>query len=245
MTKVSIITPTFDREKHLPQILGCIASQDYPDFEWLILDDSPAPSQVLGNIAGSNIRYEHISNRVSIGEKRNRLVEQAKGEIIVHFDDDDFYAADYVSTLVAAIQDKDAGLLNLRGWFLYDFRSRFFGYWDLNVKEGLHFECGDQAVRLTMLTKDKNGGLVHNHLGFGFGWAYRKEVWQRSHFPDKDWNEDGEFALAAAENFKLDGISDDRGICLHILHASNTSICFPQYQLPAFMLRQYFPLIKA
>lgn len=244
MKKVSIITPTYNREKCLQQIQHSVLSQDYPDLEWLVLDDSPTPSKVLGTLNTPNMYYKHITKRLSVGEKRNQLIDLARGSIIVHFDDDDFYSPNYISTVVAAIHEKKADLLNLRGWFLFDNRTQFFGYWNLEVKEGLHFECGHQGVSIRIFSKDNNTGLKHNHLGYGFGWAYQKKVWQSSKFSDKSWNEDGEFALKALENFKLDGIMDTQGICLHIFDASNTSKCFPQHQLPIFMLAKYFPLLN-
>ncbi|MGA9917330.1 MAG: glycosyltransferase family 2 protein, partial [Paraburkholderia sp.] len=244
MPKVSIITPTYSRDDHLSQIHRCFKSQDYRYLEWLILDDSPCPSEEFTAIDDSRIRYRHIRQRLSIGEKRNLLVEQATGDIIVHFDDDDFYSFNYVSSMVAVLGEKECDLLNLRGWFLYDCRHRFFGYWDLLLKEGLHYVCNPKSVDLMMLSKDNNSALEHNHLGFGFGWAYRKEVWEKSPFPNKNWNEDGEFALKAREAFKLDGLIDTQGLCLHVLHLSNSSRSFPQYHLPNCLLNRYFPSLE-
>ncbi len=244
MEKISIITPTFNREKYLRQIYNCVLSQDYPNLEWLVLDDSPIPSKELGSLNKPILRYEHVAKRISIGEKRNLLVERAKGDIIVHFDDDDFYAPNYVSTVIASLQEKEADLLNLRGWFLLDRRSQFFGYWNLESREGLHFKCSNQGVQLIKVEKNSDAVFSNTHLGYGFGWTYKKAVWENSKFPDKNWNEDGEFALKARNNFKLDGILDTEGICLHILHATNTSICFPQFHLPDFMLSRYFPTFK-
>jgi glycosyltransferase involved in cell wall biosynthesis len=114
MPKVSIITPTYSRESHLSKIHRCFKSQDYPDLEWLILDDSPGPSEEFTATSDSRIRYRHISKRLSIGEKRNLLVDEAAGDIIVHFDDDDFYNLNYVSSMVGALNEKECDLLNLR-----------------------------------------------------------------------------------------------------------------------------------
>jgi glycosyltransferase involved in cell wall biosynthesis len=245
MTKVSIITPTHDRERFLPSICRCVEAQDYPDWEWLILDDGPSPSKDLQVAQNPRIRYTHTQRRSSIGAKRNWLVERATGDIVVHFDDDDFYHSSYVSSLVSTLHTKQLDLVNMRGWFLYDRRHQFFGYWNLQLKEGLHYVCNPDGMGLMMLDKSNNAPLENNHLGFGFGWAYRKRVWEKSPFPDRDWNEDGEFALKARELFRLDGILDTQGICLHILHAGNTSRSFPQYQLPTFLLGRLFPTVES
>jgi glycosyltransferase involved in cell wall biosynthesis len=239
-----VITPTYGREQFLPQILACFLSQDYPHIEWQVLDDSPQPAECMRDLQLANVHYEHVPVRLSIGEKRNQLVARASGELIVHFDDDDFYAPDYVSTMVAQLQQRNADMLNLRGWFLFDRRTQFFGYWDLTVKEGIHFICSQQGTKLTLLTQENNAAMATNHLGYGFGWIYRKRVWGSIKFPDINFNEDGEFAARAQQSFRLDGVQDKHGICLHVLHLTNTSRCFAQYRLPLFALRTYFPSLQ-
>jgi hypothetical protein len=217
-------------------------SQDYPALEWLILDDSPSPSGIFENPGHPGIHYSHIGKKLTIGEKRNLLVDRASGEIIIHFDDDDFYGPGYVSFMVDSMLEKGADLLNLRGWFLYDVRHRFFGYWNLEVKDGLHYVCNDNGTSPIILSSANNAPLAINHLGYGFGWAYKKAVWQSAPFPDESWNEDGEFALVAQRKFRLDGVQDTQGVCIHVLHPSNISQqCFAQFQLPNFLLPKIFP----
>ena len=116
-----------------------------------------------------------MDRKISIGEKRNILIEKAKGEIIVQFDDDDYYAPNYVSSMVSALTHLGADLINLRGWFLYDVRSDFFGYWDLMQKEGPHYRCDQAGVALTMLSPENNLDFENNQLGFGFSYAFKKK----------------------------------------------------------------------
>jgi len=193
---VSIITPTMSsRIGLLDRCHACVQAQDYPHLEWLIEGDALAEP------------------RLTIGEKRNRLVARAKGDIIVHFDDDDYYGPTYVRGMVHALTEAD--LISLRGWYLYDLRSGFFGYWDLDA-----------------------AGFTRSHFGFSF--AYRKHVSARCQFPHQDWDEDGEFMREAARHFRMLGIHD-YGRCLHILHEGSSSSCFPQYRLPLDELAQKFP----
>ena len=239
---VSIVTPTYNREAFHERVLRYVKWQTYPSIEWLVLDDSPAPSAVLRPLTDPAIRYEHSSTPLSVGAKRNRLIERARGEVILHFDDDDFYAPGYVEAMVGELLSKDVDLLNLRGWFIYDARHRFFGYWDLEVKEGLHYVCNNEGVNPIILSGANNAPLANNHLGYAAGWVYRKKVWQAAPFSDQDWNEDGLFALKAAESFKLAGTHDTRGLCLHLRHPHNvTGQCFAQFQLPEFLLPRIFP----
>jgi hypothetical protein len=63
---------------------------------------------------------------------------------------------------------------------------------------------------------------------------------EKNPYPAINFNEDGLFALNALENFKLDGFFDTQGICLHFIHQTNTSSCFPQYILPPSLMKNFF-----
>jgi glycosyltransferase involved in cell wall biosynthesis len=243
--KVSVITPTYNRDGSLRNALACFRQQTHDDTEWLVLDDSTREPSALRNLEDRNVFYEHVAGRLSIGEKRNILIEKARGETIVQFDDDDYYAPDYVRAMVASLADLGADLINLRGWFLYDRRSGFFGYWDLMQKEGLHYRCDQAGVAVMALNPQNNGGLRDAHFGYGFSYAFRRRVWEAVKFPEIDWNEDGEFSLRARSRFRVDGFQDTRGVCLHLLHPASTSRCFPQHHLPNFLLRRLFPACPA
>jgi len=241
---VSIITPTYNRGMFLKNAFAYFCHQNYRDIEWLILDDSLQETPGFDDLADRNIFYEHIDRKLSIGEKRNILIDKAKGEIIIQFDDDDYYSPDYVRTMVSGLTNLNADLINLRGWFLYDCRSRFFGYWNLMQKEGLHYRCDQTGVALMMLKPQNNKKLENNHLGYGFSYTFKKKVWETVKFPEIDWNEDCEFSLKASSKFKVDGLQDTRGVCLHLLHQASTSRCFPQHHLPSFLLQMLFPALE-
>jgi glycosyltransferase involved in cell wall biosynthesis len=238
---VSVITPTRNRDRFLKNALKYFRSQDYTNIEWLILDDSPQAAECCGDLSDENIFYQHTNRKLSVGEKRNILIERARGEIIIQFDDDDYYAPNYVSSMVSALTELGADLINLRGWFLYDVRSDFFGYWDLMQKEGPHYRCDREGVALTMLTRENGLDFEDNQLGFGFSYAFKRTVWESIKFPAIDWNEDGEFSLKATSKFKVDGIHDTQGICLHFLHQDSTSCCYPQYRIQRFLFQRLFP----
>lgn len=238
--KISIVTPTFNRPEFLMLCYKCVISQKYDNIEWLILDDSDKSNDHFSRLNKQNIIYHHSPLKLSIGEKRNRLVEKATGEIIINFDDDDYYSPDYVSEMVAALEKSKADLINLRSFFLFTSVTRNFGYWELMVKEGLHFKLSPQGIELVMLNHQNNRAFDNIHYGYGFGWAFRKKVWEKTPYSNINWNEDGVFALNAHQNFKLDGFFDVHGICLHFLHKTNSSICFPQYILPPSLMSNFF-----
>ncbi len=229
---VSVITPTHNRSRFLRRALHHFRRQDFREIEWLILDDSTEDAAPLQTSGQENIFYRRVSQKLPIGTKRNILIEQARGEYIVQFDDDDYYAPHYVSHMVGALEAQQADLINLRGWFFYDLPSRFFGYWDLMQKTGPHYCCSQSGVSLAFLSDGNNHGFETNHLGFGFSYVFRRSVWEATPFPDIDWNEDGTFARSALADFVVDGIHDTTGLC-SALHARGQHVALLSSASPA------------
>lgn len=91
---VSILIPTYNRKKFEKLIEHNINAQKYPFItEVIIGDDGEEPLEL--NIKYP-IRYIKMP-RISIGEKRNRLVEESKTEYNAFFDTDDLYHPDYIN----------------------------------------------------------------------------------------------------------------------------------------------------
>jgi glycosyltransferase involved in cell wall biosynthesis len=238
---VSIITPTFDRASCLPRLHRCVMAQDLQDFEWLIDDDSPSPSSYMQGLADPRISYVHGAERRAIGTKRNALIERARGRIVAQFDDDDYYGSGYLSRMVGLMRERGAAFVKLYGFFLYSRSLRLCGYWDLLQRTGRHMVFSKQPLSVVMLDEDNNAPMREVHLGFGFSYVFERAVWEHARFPDIDWNEDRPFAKQAMERFPLVGVQDDACTCIHVLHESSTSRCFPQYLLPRFVVDRLFP----
>ena len=103
---VSVITPTYNRRRFIPYLIQCYENQTYKkeNMEWIILDDGQDKVDDLFAEAAKripNIRYIPLDEKLTIGEKRNRLNDEAKGSIIVAMDDDDYYPPERVSHAVA------------------------------------------------------------------------------------------------------------------------------------------------
>ena len=107
---VSILTPTFNRKQCLPLMIRNIMAFDYPKdkLEWIILDsfgkDGEKGERLLEdeeleeiqNKLNVKVRYTYMSKKMSIGEKRNWLSENAEHEILINMDDDDLYNTKYI-----------------------------------------------------------------------------------------------------------------------------------------------------
>lgn len=238
---VSLITPTFDRHKFLPHAAKFVLAQSVSDFEWLVLDDSTAPSEFMQSLSDPRVIYEHTSTKRTTGSKRNYLIQRAKGDVMALIDDDDYYGPNYLAAMLSAMEENEADIVKFFGFFLYHTLHKTFGFWDLNVKVGPHWDWSGTSQGMIMLSEQNNPSFKDNHLGYGFSYVFKKKVWQKVPFPDMDWNGDTMFMLEASRCFQLKGIYDVRCDCLHMLHGANVSRCFPQYLIPNFLVSELFP----
>jgi len=107
MIRVTVVTPTYQRRAFIPTLIEIYRQQDFPkdQMEWLILDDGRDSVADLFQEAAQtlpNIRYHHLREKMRIGAKRNWLNQQARGDILVAMDDDDYYPPQRISSVVQA-----------------------------------------------------------------------------------------------------------------------------------------------
>jgi glycosyltransferase involved in cell wall biosynthesis len=107
MIEVSVLTPTYQRRPFIPALIQMYQQQTYPKekMEWIILDDGRDKVEDLWKEAAKtipNLRYIYHPEKLRIGEKRNRLNQEARGNIMIAMDDDDYYPPNRVQTVVDA-----------------------------------------------------------------------------------------------------------------------------------------------
>lgn len=244
--KVSVICPTYNRHNRHQNLYAAFKNQTYPDKELLILDDSDKLSPYFILINDPEVNYAHIPKRKSIGEKRNLLIEKAQGTFIAHFDDDDYYAPQYLETMIKSIGAAD--LIKLSKWLVWKECDGTLWEWDTRSFNPLHFKIsGNKAgSRILKTTKYKRKLLDEwveaNIWGFGFSYVFRKSLWEECPFDDIDYGEDYDFVARAKKLHKsLIHIPDEDHLVLHTMHSrSSTSNIFPQYRLKTTKAIAYF-----
>ena len=105
---VSIVTPTYNRRRFIPSLIKMVQSQTYPrdKMEWIVYDDGQEEVRDLFEAMRHDLpslNFIWSEDKMTLGEKRNRLNEEAKGDIIVAMDDDDFYFPERVQEAVMAL----------------------------------------------------------------------------------------------------------------------------------------------
>lgn len=242
--KVSIITPTFGRPARLEPLVELWRNQTYPDKELLILDDSPEPSAFLKSLRDPSIRYRHSAVRMTIGAKRNELIRGARGEVIMHFDDDDYYAPGYIETMLGHLGGKD--FVKLASWYAYDCRSRGLYFWDSALVLPTHYRLArgedPSIIPLPRSLPDREDWLRRCLWGYGFSYVFRSAVFRSIQF-DAALNkgEDYDFVERARRAaFRLETAADPTGTVVHVIHGTNTSHAFPNYRMDEGELRSRF-----
>lgn len=191
---VTCIMPTYNRRSFVPQAIRCFLRQDYPQLELLVLDDGSEPvSDLVPN--NDRIRYIRLNQKLTIGAKRNLACEQARGEFIVHWDDDDWYPHWRVRAQVNALLDHGHDLCG----------SSRITYFDAVRQQAWEYRYpGTKAPWV--------GG---NTL------AYRKRFWTRNKFPNIQIGEDSRFVWSSPGKMVRD--LADPTLCVATVHSDNTS----------------------
>ena len=149
---VSILTPTFNRRKFIPQYLRNIRRQDSKGpIEILIADDGEDKVEDL--IPKNSIfRYIKMPEKKSIGYKRNLLCSEAKGDILINMDDDDFYPSQRISHAVEKLCKKEAYIAGSSHCYFYDKTSGISEYGPIT---SYHASAGTFAFYKEYLDKNK------------------------------------------------------------------------------------------
>lgn len=192
---VTCITPTANRQKFLPLAIKYFLAQDYPNAEMVIIDDgiNSAAALIPEN---PKIKYYYYPEKIgTIGVKRNVACEKANGEIIVHWDDDDWYAPDWISKQVEAQLTSGADITGLN---IVDFYS---------PSVNMRWRYEDTETEKPWLC--------------GATMAFKKSFWEQHKFIDLQVGEDYDFVWNSGGKVFAFGYKDG---FVSILHAHNTSI---------------------
>ncbi len=123
---VSAILPTRGRREWAQQAVDCFLAQTYPDKELIILDDYDDRSFPVPDGSGFSdisflpgIQYG-LTERMPIPSKRNQCCSMADGELIIHFDSDDYSVPTRMAEQVAFLQKSGKAVAGYHDLFIYD-----------------------------------------------------------------------------------------------------------------------------
>ncbi len=190
---VSCIMPTANRAQFIPLAMKYFARQDYPNLELIVLDDGDPVRHLIPD--DPRIKYARPGEQLTtVGAKRNYANRLANGEILMHLDDDDWYAADWVTKQTDTLLTTDADICGLSELFFYS-------------------PSTDKSWKYIYPTDERPWVA-------GATMAYRKAFWEQHPFHNAQVGEDNQFVWFSggkvATNTYIDGF-------VSIIHPANTS----------------------
>jgi ADP-heptose:LPS heptosyltransferase/glycosyltransferase involved in cell wall biosynthesis/2-polyprenyl-3-methyl-5-hydroxy-6-metoxy-1,4-benzoquinol methylase len=191
---ISCIMPTANRRRFVPQAIHCFLSQDLADKELVIVDDG---SESVADLipADPAIRYFRLEKRHPLGAKRNFACREARGEILVHWDDDDWSAPWRLSYEVEQLREARVDICGLnRVWFFAPQENKAWEYvYPLRQRPWV----------------------------YGASLCYTREFWNKHPFPEIRVGEDTRF-IWADTSARVHVLSDP-GFLVALIHGGNTS----------------------
>lgn len=186
--------PTRNRRHFVPRAIAYFLRQDYPNRELVVLDDG---EDTIADLLPEHpmIRYHAMPKGLTIGEKRNLGNGMSRGEIIIHWDDDDWMHTSRISRQVAALAASGAEICGTSRTLFYDVHH------------------GD--LWLYTYPRDARAWLCGGTL------CYRRSVWERTPFERVSVGEDTRFIWAQPASTMLD--MEDIRLYVATIHSANTS----------------------
>lgn len=191
---VSCVMPTADRRAFVPQAIGYFLRQSYPNKELVIVDDG---ADSVADLVPDDpqLRYIRLSGQRTLGAKRNLCVEAARGELIMHWDDDDWMVPHRISTQVAALLRAGAEICGMRRVLFFEPASGETWMYDYPAR-GKPWVAGNTLL-------------------------YSRAFWRRAPFADVQVASDLGFIWA--QPLERAAILADYTLYVAIIHPGNTS----------------------
>lgn len=123
MKTVSVIVPTYKRNRYITRALDSILEQDYPAIEIVVVDDNGegsedqlATEKTLQSYIDNN-RIVYVKNKQNVGGAiaRNNGIKASSGEYITFLDDDDVYLPGKISIQVQEMENNGWDLCVMDG----------------------------------------------------------------------------------------------------------------------------------
>lgn len=114
MPAVSVIMPVYNQEKYLYKSLSSIKNQTFKDFELLIINDGSTDNSesIINDFCKNNNNFRYIKKtNGGVASARQKGLNEAIGEYIIHVDPDDWVEPDFLEKLYNEAKKNDADLV--------------------------------------------------------------------------------------------------------------------------------------
>lgn len=135
--KISIIILTYNRLNQLIRLLNSIYSQNYSNYEIILIDDvsTDGTYEYFQTIQEDRLNYIRHSEKIDTGLNRQTAFNMATGDYVIFCDDDDYFIDDnYFSDAVKIFKDKDINMICSSSYIYYENNDTYEEF-ELNFSE--------------------------------------------------------------------------------------------------------------
>ena len=112
--KISVIVPVYKAEHYLARCVDTLLAQTFDDFEAILVDDgSPDNRGAICDeyaLKDKRVRVIHQPN-AGVSMARQKGLDNARGEYVIHADPDDWVEPDMLKELYAKAKEEDADMV--------------------------------------------------------------------------------------------------------------------------------------
>lgn len=141
--KVSVLIPSYNQARFLPEAVESVLRQDFDDFEVVIVDDASTDgsADLLPQWASHDARVRYAVNPANLGQARNlnKCLSLARGHLIKYlFADDRFACPSALRQMVGMLADAPTAVMAASARFVINPAGRRVDVWDRCGCPGLH-----------------------------------------------------------------------------------------------------------
>lgn len=128
---VSIVLPTYNREKYITMSIESILNQSYKNIELIIIDDGSTDRTkdiILPYLADSRVRYIYQDNR-GCAHAMNKGFKMVAGDIVCWFDSDDVYLPGTIKKIAEIFKKKPDIDVVFGDILISDKNGKIIDYW--------------------------------------------------------------------------------------------------------------------
>lgn len=113
---VSVIIPTYNREKLLKRCIKSVLNQSYENFEIVVVDNysDDDTANLIHDINSDRIKFFQINNEGVIAKSRNFGIKKAKGKYVAFLDSDDWWDKHKLKLCLNYMSDYDFVYHNMK-----------------------------------------------------------------------------------------------------------------------------------
>lgn len=191
---VSIVLPTYNREKKIGKAIESVLKQSYPYFELLVIDDGSTDGtwQVVNSYKDERLQYHKLPQNGGQSKARNYGMQIAKYDYIAFEDSDDLWRPEKLERQMQALLQADENVGFCYHKLKYD------------MGEGRYFIMPDEKVMLEKKSGDIYAQLLWDNLIGMPTLLMKRECLAAIGYMDEQMSclEDYDFALRLAQKYR-------------------------------------------